>query len=89
MGSGRWEMGRFLPRRHRGTEKRVHVMPVGDTEIHAGQACCDCKPTEVEPGVWVHHAWDCREARERLTGEACSDGWLLVYEFVNENKKSK
>lgn len=63
-------------------ERRIHVLPVGDVELHAAQAICWCHPLELEPRLWVHHAKDCREARERVTGTGCSDGWVNVAEFI-------
>lgn len=71
--------------------RRVHVIPIGDTGgpgndgLHAAQEICWCHPTETEPRLWVHNAHDCREARERVTGEQCSDGWINIAEFVELN----
>lgn len=62
--------------------KRLHVIPVGDVEIHAAQEICWCHPLEIEPLVWAHNAKDCREAKERITGSKCSDGWIAIAEFV-------
>lgn len=62
--------------------RRIHVIPVGDVEIHAAQELCWCHPTETEPRLLVHNAKDCREARERVTGEKCSDGWINIAERV-------
>ena len=61
--------------------RNIHVIPVGDYKIHAAQEICWCHPTEIEPKVWVHNAQDCREARERATGEKCSPGWINIAEF--------
>ena len=66
--------------------RRIHVLPVGDMEIHAAQELCWCHPTETEPRLWVHNAKDCREARERATGKKCSDGWIFIAEYVPPNK---
>lgn len=71
-------LGRFF--------RRIHVLPVGDVEIHAAQEICWCYPTETEPGMWVHHATDCREAHERVTGEKCSEGWINIAEYVLNNQ---
>lgn len=63
------------------TPERIHVIPVGDTELHCAQESCACHPIEDgEPGVWVHNAFDCREKYERADGEKHSDGWVLIGE---------
>lgn len=67
--------------------RRIHVLPVGDAEIHSAQEICWCHPTETEPRLWVHNAKDCREARERATGEKCSDGWINIAEYVPPNDR--
>lgn len=68
--------------------RRIHVLPVGDVELHAAQSICWCHPTETEPKLWVHNAKDCREARERATGEKCGDGWVNIAEYVPPNAES-
>jgi len=65
--------------------RRIHVVPIGDEELHAAQEICWCHPTETEPRLWVHNAKDCRESKERATGEKCSDGWISVAEFIAPN----
>jgi hypothetical protein len=60
---------------------RIHVIPVGDLDLHAGQEICWCHPTEVDLGIWVHNAKDCREARERA-GISRSAGWISVMEYL-------
>lgn len=67
--------------------RRIHVLPIGDVELHAAQELCWCHPTETEPRLWVHNAKDVREARERATGEKCSDGWINIAEYVPPNGK--
>jgi hypothetical protein len=62
--------------------RRIHVLPVGDIKYHSAQEICPCHPTETEPRLWVHNAWDNREAKERASGEKCSDGWINFAEFV-------
>lgn len=62
---------------------RIHVIPVGDYRIHYAQSDCWCYPTERSEGViWVHHAADCREARERINNEKCSEGWINIGETI-------
>lgn len=62
--------------------RRLHVIPVGDREIHAAQESCWCHPAHTGSNVWVHNAKDCREARERATGEKCSEGWINIAECI-------
>ncbi len=61
---------------------RIHVIPVGDLDLHAGQEICWCHPTEIDLGIWVHNAKDCREARERVTGERRGPGWDHIVEYI-------
>lgn len=61
--------------------KRIHVIPIGDLYLHSAQDFCWCHPTETENNVLVHNAKDCREARERIREEKCSDGWINIAEF--------
>lgn len=68
-------------------KKRTHVIPVGDEEIHCAQESCWCKPVQTEPGVFTHNAKDCREAQERITGQNCSEGWVLIGEEVSEESQ--
>lgn len=44
----------------------VHVTPVDDLRDHVEAPDCWCKPTQdaEEPGLWIHHAMDGREAFE-------------------------
>jgi hypothetical protein len=63
----------------------IHSIPLGDEQIHSAQEICWCNPTETEPRLWVHNAKDCREAKERATGEKCSDGWINIAEFIASN----
>ena len=64
------------------SEQRIHVIPVGDLDVHAAQATCWCNPTETESKLWVHNAKDCREAKERMTDEQCSEGWVNIREIT-------
>ncbi len=60
--------------------KRLHVIPLDDVTLHAGQKKCWCHPCEREPGIWVHNAKDAREAKERdgiITGKS----WATLAEF--------
>lgn len=62
---------------------RLHTIPIGDYAIHAAQDSCWCHPTAMSEGlVWVHNAKDCRESKERVTGERCSEGWVNIAEYV-------
>jgi hypothetical protein len=63
------------------TNCSIHVIPIGDTDIHAAQGTCWCHPLHRD-GVYTHNAKDCREASERHTGEQSSEGWVLVREMV-------
>lgn len=62
--------------------RRIHVIPIGDYEIHAAQATCWCHPVERE-SVWIHNAKDCREARERA-GIKSSEGWVNIAEVLKD-----
>lgn len=62
--------------------RRVHCIPIGDEQLHAAQEICWCHPTEIEVNLWAHNAADCREAKERMTGEKCSEGWINIAEYV-------
>ena len=67
------------------TSKRIlHVIPIGDVEIHQAQSTCWCFPVEAYPGVMAHNAKDCREAIERQTGKKCSSGWITIAEVTEE-----
>ena len=59
----------------------LHTIPVGGTEpIHDCSEDCWCHPLRA-PGddVVVHHAKDCREARERNGGKLDPDAkWVIV-----------
>lgn len=70
------------------TVRRIHVIPVDDKDefgmdfLHTATRDCPCKPLCEEPiGLFVHHAQDLREVRERMTGKAVL-GWTHVAEFV-------
>lgn len=39
----------------------LHVVPVNDLREHTTLRDCWCKPTETEPGLWVHNSMDRRE----------------------------
>jgi hypothetical protein len=41
-----------------------HVIPRGDWREHECDEDCWCRPTEDEPGTWVHHSMDRREEYE-------------------------
>lgn len=63
-------------------EHRIHIIPLGDVQLHSAQAICWCHPLNTgEDDLWIHHAADTREAHERVNGEKCSDGWALIAEF--------
>lgn len=62
-------------------KRRVHCIPIGDVDMHAAQLICWCHPIEMERNITVHNAADCREAKERATGEKCSEGWINIAEF--------
>lgn len=68
--------------------KRIHILPINDTREHYAQELCWCYPLK-RNGIWAHNAKDCREAMERITGEGCSDGWIIVPEIVIENYKGE
>lgn len=55
-----------------------HVMPIDDARPHTCDGQCWCYPLEdpANPGLWIHHAHDCREARERAGHK--SRGWEVV-----------
>lgn len=64
---------------------RVHVIPVGgDEPNHCAQSSCWCFPIEdtVVPGVIVHHAKDCREAKERQGLTHPDRAWVTIGELV-------
>lgn len=64
-------------------KRRVHVIPVGDKDIHAAQLMCWCHPLELEGGTVVHHAADCREKHERQTGSGYPDKkWVNIAEYI-------
>lgn len=60
---------------------RFHMLPVGDNKMHVVSEQCWCFPLEMQRGLWAHNAKDCREARERITGKRCSEGWLTLAEL--------
>lgn len=63
----------------------LHTIPVGGEEpIHDATPSCWCYPTSdrAEPGVIVHNAKDCREARER-NGKANPDlKWVIIGQLL-------
>lgn len=62
---------------------RVHVIPISDEIVHSATGLlCDCDPLFSPDGNVIHNALDCREIPERVTGEQCSDGWILVKELI-------
>ena len=79
------QTGEATQRRLERFVRRIHVIPIGDVELHAAQEICWCHPIETEPKIWVHNAKDCREARERATGEKSSEGWINIAEYVPPN----
>lgn len=64
--------------------RRLHVIPIGDVEVHSAQEICWCHPLETADNIWTHNAKDCREAKERKTGEKCSEGWICIAEFIQQ-----
>ena len=57
----------------------IHTIPVGGTEpIHRADISCWCHPLLDEPHLMVHHAKDCREARERNQCSRKDEPWVLV-----------
>lgn len=64
--------------------RSIHVIPVEDIHVHSAKSTCWCFPIELEPvdfpGIFTHNAKDCREAKERVHGEKCSEGWEIVTE---------
>jgi len=63
--------------------RRLHVIPVGDTHLHSAQKICWCYPRELDDKiVWQHNAKDCRDARERVTGNNTGDLWIIIAEYV-------
>jgi len=69
-------------------ERRLHTIPIGDHEVHCAQPTCWCFPTLIvkdahtRTEIWTHNAKDCREAKERQTGEKCSEGWVTIAEII-------
>lgn len=55
----------------------IHIIPIGDEKIHCAQMSCDCKPKHKD-GIAVHNSYDCREIPENITGESCSEGWIVI-----------
>lgn len=47
-------------------EDERHVVPKDDDIAHVSREICWCKPTELEPGLWVHHSHDHREDHEGM-----------------------
>lgn len=42
----------------------AHVVPLGDSRPHMLAETCPCRPQMNDAGVWLHRAWDGREAKE-------------------------
>lgn len=42
----------------------IHTYPLDDYREHDINPACWCHPTEVEPGLWIHHSLDGRELVE-------------------------
>lgn len=64
----------------------LHIIPIGDSDRpHIASNYCWCYPVKVDTGNWLHNAKDCREAKERITKEKCSAGWLIVGEAIIKN----
>lgn len=71
------------------TIRRIHVVPSNDTDefgmdfLHTATADCPCKPlAEESTGLFIHHAQDLREVKERMTGKVGPHGWTHIAEFV-------
>lgn len=63
--------------------RRLHVIPIGDTHLHAAQSICWCHPLELDDKiVWQHNAKDCRDAKERVLGENPGNPWIIIAEYV-------
>lgn len=58
--------------------RSVHVLPLNDTMAHFVNPACPCYPLEIEKGLFVHNAEDCREAKERITGRTFRHPWEAV-----------
>jgi hypothetical protein len=70
--------------------RKLHVIPIGDVDIHAAQECCWCSPSQNpdETAVWRHNAKDCREKRERQGIEAePGNGWVIIAEYIAPNDR--
>lgn len=71
--------------------RRLHSFPVGGEEpLHICSPECWCYPVRdtEQPGLWVHNAKDCREAKERAgrTDMLAVDSlWVLALENVKPN----
>jgi len=62
---------------------RMHIIPIGDIDIHYAQSTCWCHPLEKERNIFMHNAKDCREVKERLTNKGCSEGWVIIKEKIS------
>lgn len=71
--------------------RRLHSLPVGGEEpLHICSHDCWCYPVQdtEQPGLWIHNAKDCREAKERAgrTDMLSVDSlWVLALENVKPN----
>ena len=68
-------------------EHRIHVIPIGDVEIHAAQEVCWChplrSPKEPHRVSYIHHAKDIREAYERSHLEGIEGKpWVCIAETM-------
>lgn len=64
-------------------EQFIHVIPVGDREMHCAQSACWCKPTvdPKESHLITHNAADGRVRKEKADGRQHGDGWILIGEI--------
>jgi len=68
----------------------IHVIPEDDTGPHGGVPNCPCGPVlePLEDGgvpIYIHHAWDCREAYEEVHHKGSfAKGWI-VYITTDED----
>ena len=60
-------------------EKRLHVIPLGDTADHEASLLCWCIPLDNRRGLVTHNANDCREQMER-SGMPTGKIWCRIAE---------
>lgn len=59
----------------------LHVMPVGGAEPeHRAHPECWCQPLLGLDGMYIHHARDLREARERHGRNRPDEQWIIGVE---------